>query len=335
MTEDLNYTINDYSDSDDTNKEENSVQPFQVFVATLYSIVFIIGIIGNILLLCFAFKFLHKTLWSCIFSLALADLLFLISLPFWAYDAMAEWIFGGFMCRTVTALYMLGLYGSVFFMVLIALDRYMIVFCSFSIIRKSKSKIICFVWILSLLASLPNVIFTREIKETHRTVCVHDFSNPAWRSFTFLNMNLLSFIIPLIMTAFCYLRLSCKLFKVLKRSEYQDQKSQWSMRLITSLTVVVVHFLFWAPYNITLSLIILQTNGYLQTFEWSGLTLAMQWVEIVAYSHCSLNPIIYILFEPNFRGKVIKTFQEISARFCKFCATSSKEEVTDFPQHGL
>ncbi|XP_055034665.2 C-C chemokine receptor type 5-like isoform X2 [Misgurnus anguillicaudatus] len=335
MTEDLNYTIYDYSDSDDTNTEENSVQPFQVFVATLYSIVFIIGIIGNILLLCFTFKFLHEMLCSCVFNIALADLLFLISLPFWAYDAMAEWIFGGFMCRTVTALYMLGLYESVFSMVLIVLDRYTMVCWAFiSIITTSKSKIICFVWILSLLASLPNVIFTREIKETRGTVCVHDFPNPAWRSFTFLNMNLLSFIIPLIIIVFCYLQLYCKLFKLMM-SEYQDKKSQVSMRLITMLAVVVVHFLFWAPYNITLFLIILQTNGYLQTFEWSnGLNLAMQWVEIVAYSHCSLNPIIYVLFEPIFREKIIETFQEFSARFCRFSATSL-EEVTDVPPLGL
>ncbi|XP_055034666.2 C-C chemokine receptor type 2-like [Misgurnus anguillicaudatus] len=305
MTENSNNTssVYDYSDSDDTNTEENSVQPFQVFVATLYSIVFIIGIIGNILVLSIVFKYFRWRIFKffrtekCIFHIALADLLFLISLPFWAYDAMAEWIFGGFMCRTVTALYMLGLYGSVFFMVLIIVNEYLHFFLPFYG-NTITLKMSCFVWIFSLLACLPNVIFTRDIQGTHRTVCVHDFPNPAWRSFTFLNMNLLSFIIPLIIIVFCYLRFCVSLERVTFR---------FRTKLNTMLAVVVVHFLLWAPYNIALFIIILQTNGYLQTFEWSGMNLAMQWVEIVAYIQCCLKPIIYILFEQKFR-----TFRGIS-----------------------
>lgn len=284
-----------------------------MFVAGLNSTVFIIGITGNILVLCVTFKTLYgQNLSSCIFHIAVADLLFLLSLPFWAYDVMAEWIFGSFMCRTITALYMLGLYGSIFFMVLIAVYRYITVFYPQKRwIMTVKTAV--FVWILSLLASLPNVIFSREIKGSPRTSCVHAFPSPAWRSFTFLNMNLLSFIIPLIILVFCYSRLLWLL------SQHYDRSRKVQIRLITLLAVVIVYFLFWAPYIITLFLIVLHTQDHLNTIEWSdGLNQAMQWTEIIAFSHCSLNPIIYLLSERAFRRDVIKFFAR-----CNLCITPS------------
>ncbi|KAG7335615.1 hypothetical protein KOW79_000308 [Hemibagrus wyckioides] len=64
----------------------------------------------------------------CLFNLALSDLLFLLSLPFWAhYAAITQWVFGNFMCHAVTALYMLGYYGSIFFMMLMTIDRYAVI----------------------------------------------------------------------------------------------------------------------------------------------------------------------------------------------------------------
>lgn len=140
-----------------------------MFVASLYSIVFIIGVIGNILVLHFTFKSRYSLKWTrFIFHIAVADLLFLLSLPFWAYNAMAEWIFGSFMCRAITALYMLGLYGSIFFMVLLTVRRYITKIHKF-IRMKMNMKVVGSVWMLTLLASLPNVVFSREIKESYRT----------------------------------------------------------------------------------------------------------------------------------------------------------------------
>lgn len=208
-------------------------------------------------------------------------------------------------------LYMLGLYGSIFFMVLIAVYRYITVFYPQKLwIMTVKTAV--FVWILSLLASLPNVIFSREIKGSPRTSCVHDFPSPAWRSFTFLNMNLLSFIIPLIILVFCYSRL---LWQVVELSSHYHRSRKVQIRLIiTLLAVVIVYFLFWAPYNITLFLMVLQSQDHLNTIEWSdGLNQAMQWMEIIAFSHCSLNPIIYLLSERAFRRDVIKFFARFNS----------------------
>lgn len=118
-------------------------------------------------------------------------------------------------------------------------------------------------------------------------------------------MNLLSFIIPLIIFVFCY---SYKMHK------YKRLKNDIRRRRIT-LPMVFVYFLFWAPYNITLFLIVLHTQGYMRTIEWSeGLNQAMQWVEIIAFSHCSLNPIIYALCRLGLKEKLSFKYFERSVQ---------------------
>ncbi|KAG7335616.1 hypothetical protein KOW79_000309 [Hemibagrus wyckioides] len=102
----------------------------RVFLPTIYSIVFIVGLIGNGLVLCVLVKYHKRSNMSdvCLFNLALSDLLFLLSLPFWAhYAAITQWVFGRFMCHAVMALHMLGYYGSIFFMMLMTIDHYAVI----------------------------------------------------------------------------------------------------------------------------------------------------------------------------------------------------------------
>lgn len=60
--------------------------------------------------------------------LSAADLLFVLSLPFWAVDAaLADWRFGAATCIGVHVIYTVNLYGSVLILAFISLDRYLAV----------------------------------------------------------------------------------------------------------------------------------------------------------------------------------------------------------------
>ncbi|XP_060776388.1 C-C chemokine receptor type 4-like [Neoarius graeffei] len=157
----------------------------QVFLPTVYSIVFIVGFIGNGLVLCVLVKYYKPFNMSdlCLFNLAISDLLFLISLPFWAdYAANSNWAFPEFMCHAVTALYMLGFYGSIFFMILMTVDRYaVIVHTSTSLIPKHWSvrasiALALFVWTLSLVASLPAISFSKVNTISNVSKCMVEYS---------------------------------------------------------------------------------------------------------------------------------------------------------------
>ncbi|XP_073781931.1 C-C chemokine receptor type 5-like [Danio rerio] len=323
-------TKTDYSDY--YNEEGDFEQPCnngqtkafsEVFLPTLYSIVFIIGFIGNGLVVWVLVRYRHKSNMTdvCLFNLALADLLFLVSLPFWAHNAMDEWIFGRFMCHTITGLFMIGLYASIFFMVLMTLNRYAIIVHAHSVFSRNRSTkmglaLASLVWMLSLLVSLPNIIFAKDKNETNSKIsCRSDFpKDSSWMPFTYLKMNLLSLVFPLIIMIFCYSRIIPTLLSM------KSQKKHKVVRLI--LAVVTVYFLFWTPYNIVMFLMFLHRMEYMLTCEWhNGLSLAMQWVETIALSHCCLNPIIYAFAGEKFRGAVIKVLNDQFPMCFKQCAS--------------
>ncbi|XP_016423167.1 C-C chemokine receptor type 5-like isoform X1 [Sinocyclocheilus rhinocerous] len=337
MTEDpgtVAATTSDYSDY--YNNIENDGSPCnngntkafsEVFLPTLYSLVFILGFIGNGLVVWVLIRYRQKSNMTdvCLFNLALSDLLFLVSLPFWAHSAMDEWIFGKFMCHFITGLFTLGLYGSIFFMVLMTLDRYVVIVHAHSIFSRNRSAqmgliLASFIWMLSLFVSLPNIIFAKAKNETNIKVsCKSEFpKDSAWMSFTYLKMHLLTLIIPLIIMSFCYSRIIPTLLSI------KSQKRHKVVRLI--LAVVAVYFLFWTPYNIVMFLMYLQKHGYLLSCEWhTSLSLAMQWVETIALSHCCLNPIIYAFAGQKFRRAVLKVLKEKFPLCFSQCATFSQQ----------
>ncbi|KAF4116999.1 hypothetical protein G5714_001552 [Onychostoma macrolepis] len=126
----------DYSDYYDIYESEigapcgdvNTQAFSKVLVPILYSTVLIVGLLGNAVVLCVLIRSRHRCSLTdvCLLNLAVSDLLFLASLPVWTHSAVDEWVLGTFVCHTVTGLFTTGLYSSVFFMVLVTLDRHVI-----------------------------------------------------------------------------------------------------------------------------------------------------------------------------------------------------------------
>ncbi|GAA6090233.1 C-C chemokine receptor type 5-like [Tachysurus ichikawai] len=285
----------------------------QVFLPTLYSIVFVIGFVGNGLVLCVLVRYHQRSNVTdvCLFNLALSDLLFLISLPFWAHNAaISEWTFGSFMCHAVTALYMLGFYGSIFFMILMTVDRYAVIVHAqtslFSKHRSVRASIVMafFMWVLSFAASLPNIIFSQAKNTSEGWTCNEEYpEGTAWKLVPYIELNILGLIIPLSVMVFCYSRI-IPILMVIK-----SQKKHKAIRLI--LALIIVFFLFWMPYNIIIFLKFLHQLGYMTSCKWQNdLNMATQWVETIAFSHCCLNPIIYAFVGQKFRNLVIKILKQ-------------------------
>ncbi|KAK3551729.1 hypothetical protein QTP70_023262 [Hemibagrus guttatus] len=307
----------------------------QVFLPTLYSIVFIMGFIGNGLVVCVLVKYHKSSNMSdvCLFNLAISDLLFLLSLPFWAhYAAIIQWSFGSFMCHAVTALYMLGFYGSIFFMILMTIDRYTVIVHTYtSLFSKHRSvrasiALVLFMWTLSLGASLPTIIFSQANNSNGISTCMVEYpEGTLWRSISYIELNILGLIIPLSVMVFCYSRIIPILMSI------KSQKKHKAVRLI--LVLVSVFFLFWTPYNILIFLKLLHHHGYMSTYQWSqDLKMAMQWVESIAFTHCCLNPIIYAFMGQRFRNLFLKILKEwFPCCFCQCPTIKSERSQTLFP----
>ncbi|XP_026880593.2 C-C chemokine receptor type 5-like isoform X1 [Electrophorus electricus] len=299
-----------------------------VFIPTIYSIVFIVGSVGNGLVVCVLAKYHKRSNMTdvCLFNLALADLLFLASLPFWAhYAAIAEWTFGSFMCSAVTGFFQLGFYGSIFFMILMTVDRYsVIVHAHTPFLTKHRSvntgvslAVVC--WVISLGASMPSIIFSQVKNESSGQTCKEEYPEGTyWRFFGYLQLNILGLILPLSVMVFCYSRIIPTLITM------RSQKKHKAIKLI--LALILVFFCFWTPYNVIIFMQFLHHVGYMASCEWQQtLSMSMQWVETLGFCHCCLNPIIYAFVGQKFRTLVVKMLKQWFPLCFSKCRTLASE----------
>ncbi|KAK7886864.1 hypothetical protein WMY93_026485 [Mugilogobius chulae] len=95
----VNYT--DKDNNTDTISEapcelQDRMQFKATFIPVLYSLVFVVGVLGNGALVGVLFR--SRRTWSVtdtfILHLCVADVLLLFTLPFWASEAVSGWTFG-------------------------------------------------------------------------------------------------------------------------------------------------------------------------------------------------------------------------------------------------
>ncbi|TEA23948.1 hypothetical protein DBR06_SOUSAS21910026, partial [Sousa chinensis] len=93
----------------------------------LYSLVFIFGFVGNILVVLTLIncKKLKSMTDIYLLNLAVSDLLFIITIPFWAHYAADQWVFGDITCQFFTGFYFIGFFSGIFFIILLTIDRYL------------------------------------------------------------------------------------------------------------------------------------------------------------------------------------------------------------------
>ncbi|XP_053323143.1 C-C chemokine receptor type 5-like [Spea bombifrons] len=291
-------------------------------IVPLYILVFLIGFIGNslVILILIKYKKLRTMTDVYLLNLAISDLFFVFSLPFWAYYILYDWIFGNTLCKLFSGIYLIGFYGASLFIILLTLDRYLaIVHAVFAMkTRTIKFGIITSIllWMVAILASLPGFIFS-EVEQKMYVACSPNYPHRNWMLFDIFEMNILGLVIPLVVMIFCYTRIVCTLLRC--RSEKKKTKA---VKLI--FIILIMFLLFWLPYNVVLILIAFQDSEILNNCETSKrLDEAIQWTEAMSFFHCCLNPIIYAFAGEKFRKYLCIFLHQMlpNWHFCPFMHT--------------
>ncbi|KAL2803934.1 C-C chemokine receptor type 3 isoform 1 [Daubentonia madagascariensis] len=274
------------------------------FLPPLYSLVFIVGLLGNVMVIVILTKYRRLRIMSNIYllNLAISDLLFLFTLPFWIhYAGWDKWVFGHGMCKLLSGLYYMGLYSEIFFIMLMTIDRYLaIVHAVFAL----RTRTVTFgvitsivTWGLAGLAALPEFLFHESQEVFEESSCSPAYpedGEESWKHFHALRMNILGLALPLLIMAVCY----SGIIKTLLRCP--NKKKSKAIRLI--FVIMVVFFIFWTPYNLVLLLSAFQIIFFGNSCERNRhLDLAMQVTEVIAYTHCCVNPVIYAFVGERFR----------------------------------
>ena len=146
-----------------------SVREFRgYYEPPLYWTIVILGGLGNLTVIWIYLHFRQrlKTMTDMyLLNLAVADLLFLGTLPFWASEATQGWGFGAGLCKVTSAFYKINLFSSMFLLTCISIDRYVVIVLptwaqNSKTERLMYSKMVCaFVWLLAVALAIPEFIF--------------------------------------------------------------------------------------------------------------------------------------------------------------------------------
>uniref|UniRef100_A0AAY4EH12 G-protein coupled receptors family 1 profile domain-containing protein n=1 Tax=Denticeps clupeoides TaxID=299321 RepID=A0AAY4EH12_9TELE len=294
------YTLDGDSNYSDYYDNQESLENFglchkkhlrkfgKIFLPVFYFVVCILSVVTNVGMIVIFLKNSHLRRPLAV-GMVISDLLFSLTLPFWAVYAHEEWIFGQFACKTVTLVYTTTLYSGIFFTACMNLHRYLDVVCLLSFLRMGvKLNVMCaVVWVLALLASTPHVTFVEVQHFQGQQICTfhlkheHSFH---WKIFMRLEMNIAGFLVPLLVMLFCSVRMANMVKKTGKRSDV----------FIVEFAFVGLFFVLWFPYNIVLFLHALQELHIISDCSFSNtLDLAVQLTESFAFTHAFLHPFLY------------------------------------------
>lgn len=279
----------------------------------LFWIIFVLGAIGNLLVVWIYTTVRNrlKTMTDVyLLNLAMADLLFLCTLPFWAEDAIKGWNFGVGLCKMVFAVYRINFFSSMLLLTSISVDRYI------SIVQVTKaqnmkrqrllcSKVICLgVWMVSILLTLPEFMYaTVKTSQNGHPSCTMVYWNNSGnlKKIVILSMQIfMGFCVPLLVMFFCYL--------VIIRTLLQARNFQKHKALRVIFAVVFVFILSQLPYS---SLEILEamqaanvTLSNCQTVI--VFDMAREVARSLAYTHACLNPFLYVFIGVRFRQDLLR-----------------------------
>ncbi|XP_003785131.1 C-X-C chemokine receptor type 1 [Otolemur garnettii] len=289
-------------------------------VVTIYALVFLLSLLGNsLVMLVILYSRVSRSVTDVyLLNLAMADLLFALTLPIWAASKVNGWIFGTPLCKLVSLLKEVNFYSGILLLACISVDRYLaIVHATRTFTQKRHLvKFICLsTWGLSVTLSLPFFLFREAYNPNNSiTVCYEILGNNTakWRMVLRILPHTFGFVLPLLVMLFCY---GFTLRTLVKAQMGQKHRA---MRVIFA--VVLIFLLCWLPYHLVL---LTDTLMRTQMIEEScerrnDVDRALEVTQILGFLHSCLNPIIYAFIGQNFRHgffKVLATRGLVSKEF--------------------
>ncbi|XP_040917483.1 B2 bradykinin receptor-like [Toxotes jaculatrix] len=296
-------------------KWTTSVVPVYILCITVLGIVFNVFVL---MVFC-----LHKKACTVaeiyLSNLAAADLVLVCSLPFWAVNVAKkyDWIFGRVLCKLVNIFISVNAYCSIYFLVLVSIDRFVALVhpLTHERMRRPKyAKLGCLlVWSLGLLLSVPTIIY-REVhfnSTTNETMCYFNYTDTTVELLCEGVMPMFGFIIPIFIISFC----TCKIIQALNNRSTEGLNTQKVEQKATTLimAVLVAFLICWVPFHLVKIIRLLLTAEVLRSGSLESIVETYTEIVIyVAFFNSVLNPILYVIVGKNFQKKVKELFRQWS-----------------------
>ncbi|XP_007578216.1 C-C chemokine receptor type 8 [Poecilia formosa] len=299
-------------------------------IPVLYYILFCVGLMGNGIVLWVLLRYTKIRTMTDVFllNLVLSDLLVAVSLPVWVHIAQSLPS-----CKLATGFYQLGFYSGTFFVTMMSVDRYLAIVHAVTAMRKRTLRyglIASFTtWVTSVILATPQMIFASLESPDNGSFQCHPIypeeTTELWKMQRNFTENVVALFVCLPVILFCYVNI------LIVVSKSRNSKRDKAIKLI--FTVVCLFVLCWVPYNIVVFLKTLQMmSEYLNNCESSqAIDAAMTFAEIIALSHCCVNPVIYAFVGEKFRKTLAKVLSKYFRWHYQTTSQTTDNETSNTP----
>lgn len=295
-----------------------------IFISFIYSVVCFVGLCGNSLVIYVILRYAKmKTATNIyILNLAIADELFMLSVPFLVTATLLDhWPFGSLLCRLVLSVDAVNMFTSIYCLTVLSADRYIAVvhpIKAASYRRPTIAKAVNLaVWLLSTLVILPFIIFANTAPNPDGSVvCNMQMPKPdrQWLEVFVVYTFLMGFLIPVVAICLCYILIIVKMRAVALKAGWQQRKKTERKITLMVMMVVTVFVMCWMPFYIVQLVKIFLGR--------QNLTVS-QLVVVLGYANSCANPILYGFLSDNFK----RSFQRI---LCLRWMDNVAEEPMDY-----
>nr|XP_033803571.1 probable G-protein coupled receptor 34 [Geotrypetes seraphini] len=277
-------------------------------LAVSYSIIFISGLIGNVLAL-YAFLYMNK--WNSIqvylLNVAIADLLLTFCLPFRVLYHIAQnrWLLHPIFCKVVGNLFFMNMYISITLLGLISIDRYTKL-ARYQHKRVSKAKrsvyICCTLWVIAITAAI--VMIGKE--EHHSNLCFHyqDKQKATWKEGFNYFLGIVFWIV-FIFLILSYVKIAKNLMNISKKRSNFPNAGKYNIAAKKSFIVLFIFTICFVPYH-TLRFIYITSQLQNTPCYWKEIMHKSNEVMLVlsACNSC-LDPLLYFSLSSRVRKTVL------------------------------
>ena len=298
------------------------IYSLKAWILSCYIFIAFCGMAGNFLVMSIILKnkdIRHSSFGVYLFGLAMADFtVAFLCLPTYItstsnFQKHPSGLAGDILCTILTAYNILFYFEivSIFTLVAISFERYAAVCKPLATYSNSSpmkaKKILCAVWLLSLLPVLPTLYGTRyTATENPSSVGAHCtvslFTTGVFWNILYNLIFVIQFILPLSFMIFCFVKTLKTLQEQIKNLGVIENSQIGALHLIkqrekTLFTIVIVvasFFSLWTPNQIVFKL-------YQFNIETSWNSTTMQVTVVLCFLSCCVNPVIYA-----FRSKLFR-----------------------------
>lgn len=300
---------------------------------------FLVGTAGNVYTLVvmnIAIR-VTGTMYVYIVNLAVADLLYLCTIPFVVCTYFAkDWYFGDVGCRVLFSLDFLTMQASIFMLTVMSTERYVAVLRpldTFTRSRHYRRAVTCAVWLVSFALSLPTMIMI-ELRTSVRDGLEKRMCHPTWQMTAYKAYLTILFntciLAPGCVIGYLYLKLArtywtsqTTMFNSSKASSRTKCPKQKVLYMIFG--IVLTYWACFVPFWLWQLLSVYHfAHGKLSHNTMVSVNFI---VTCLAYSNSCINPFLYTLLTRNYQ-EYVRDRQKSSMGFKKRFRHSSQRSVS-------